>query len=568
MLKQLIIRSVALVDELELTFQDGLNVMTGETGAGKSIIVDAVGFLLGGRADRDMIRAGSAKAYVEGVFDVQENQSALVFLADAQMEAEDGLVTLSRELSQSGRSVCRINGIAVNVSMLKDISSRLLDIHGQHEHQSLLDERNHLRFLDDFGDDEHQRSLRQVCEAYEAFASARRGYQQAQRQQAQRQERQQLLEIRRKDITDVKPEAGEEDNLKRKLDQLRNADRISRALQNAYGAVYDAPHDDAVALALLRNAKTAMADISALDDAYEALRARIESMFYEVEDIGLELRAAMEALEADEGALQQAAERLDKLKRLSRKYGMPADELPAELHRIQEELSQLESLDDVLIRLQSDLDKSTVEYEAAAKQLSASRRRLAAALSERMEQELGELNMAGTAFVVQVEAIKEEASSEGMDQITMLLAPNRGEEAKPLTKIASGGEVSRLMLALKSIAAEHNVIPTMIFDEIDTGISGRTAQVVAQKLWSIARYRQVLCVTHLQQIAAMASTHFLVEKGEQAGRTITAVRELAQDDRVKEVSRIISGYSKDSETSITHAQHMLQEAAEYRQSTA
>lgn len=568
MLKQLIIRSVALVDELELAFQDGLNVMTGETGAGKSIIVDAVGFLLGGRADRDMIRAGSAKAYVEGVFDVQENQSALVFLADAQMEAEDGLVTLSRELSQSGRSVCRINGIAVNVSMLKDISSRLLDIHGQHEHQSLLDERNHLRFLDDFGDDEHQRLLRQVREAYEAFASARRGYQQAQRQQAQRQERQQLLEIRRKDITDVKPEAGEEDNLKRRLDQLRNADRISRALQNAYGAVYDAPHDDAVALALLRNAKTAMADISALDDAYEALRARIESMFYEVEDIGLELRAAMEALEADEGALQQAAERLDKLKRLSRKYGMPADELPAELHRIQEELSQLESLDDVLIRLQSDLDKSTVEYEAAAKQLSASRRRLAAALSERMEQELGELNMAGTAFVVQVEAIKEEASSEGMDQITMLLAPNRGEEAKPLTKIASGGEVSRLMLALKSIAAEHNVIPTMIFDEIDTGISGRTAQVVAQKLWSIARYRQVLCVTHLQQIAAMASTHFLVEKGEQAGRTITAVRELAQDDRVKEVSRIISGYSKDSETSITHAQHMLQEAAEYRQSTA
>lgn len=567
MLKQLIIRSVALVDELELAFQDGLNVMTGETGAGKSIIVDAVGFLLGGRADRDMIRAGSAKAYVEGIFDVQENQSALVFLADAQMEAEDGLVTLSRELSQSGRSVCRINGIAVNVSMLKDISSRLLDIHGQHEHQSLLDERNHLRFLDDFGDDEHQRLLRQVREAYEAFASARRGYQQAQRQQAQRQERQQLLEIRRKDITDVKPEAGEEDNLKRRLDQLRNADRISRALQNAYGAVYDAPHDDAVALALLRNAKTAMADISALDDAYEALRARIESMFYEVEDIGLELRAAMEALEADEGALQQAAERLDKLKRLSRKYGMPADELPAELHRIQEELSQLESLDDVLIRLQSDLDKSTVAYEAAAKQLSASRRRLAAALSERMEQELGELNMAGTAFVVQVEAIKGEASSEGMDQITMLLAPNRGEEAKPLTKIASGGEVSRLMLALKSIAAEHNVIPTMIFDEIDTGISGRTAQVVAQKLWSIARYSQVLCVTHLQQIAAMASTHFLVEKGEQAGRTITAVRQLAQDDRVKEVSRIISGYSKDSATSLTHAQHMLQEAADYRQAT-
>ena len=568
MLKQLIIRSVALVDELELAFQDGLNVMTGETGAGKSIIVDAVGFLLGGRADRDMIRAGSAKAYVEGIFDVEDNQSALAFLADAQMEAEDGLVTLSRELSQSGRSVCRINGTAVNVSMLKDISSRLLDIHGQHEHQSLLDERNHLRFLDDFGDDEHQLLLRHVREAYEAFASTRRAYQQAQRQQAQRQERQQLLEIRRKDITDVKPEAGEEDNLKRRLDQLRNADRIRRALQNAYGAVYDAPHDDAAAMALLRIAKTAMADISGLDDAYEALRARIESMFYEVEDIGLELRAAIEALEADEGALQQAAERLDKLKRLSRKYGMPADELSEELQRIQEELSQLESLDDVLIRLQSDLDKTTGEYKAAANQLSASRRRLAATLSERMEQELGELNMAGTAFVVQVEAIKEEASSEGMDQITMLLAPNRGEEARPLVRIASGGEVSRLMLALKSIAAEHNVIPTMIFDEIDTGISGRTAQVVAQKLWSIARYRQVLCVTHLQQIAAMASTHFLVEKGEQVGRTLTAVRELARDDRVKEVSRIISGYSKDSETSITHAQHMLQEAAEYRQSTA
>lgn len=566
MLKHLMIRSVALVDELGLTFENGLNVLTGETGAGKSIIVDAVSFLLGGRADKDMIRAGSTKAYVEGSFDVADNQSALSFLNDAEIEAEEGQITLSREMNVSGRSVCRINGIAVNLSMLKDLSARLIDIHGQHEHQSLLDERNHLRFLDAFGDAAHQRLLLQVRQAHEAYADSRRRYQEAMRQNAQRQERQQLLEIRRKDISAAKVEAGEEDILKKKLDHLRNADKISRSLQLAYGAVYDSDRDEIAALAQLRAANGALAEISGLDAAFEALRARIESLFYEAEDVGLELRAAMDALEADEGAMQQAAERLDLLKRLSRKYGMPADDLPDELQRIEEELHQLDSLEDELLRLQDDLEAAEKAYSHRAQQLSASRQSLAASLSLRMEEELSHLNMAGTAFMVQIEDAGE-GTAAGNDRVTMLIAPNRGEEAKPLAKIASGGEVSRLMLALKSISAEHNVIPAMIFDEIDTGISGRTAQVVAQKLWAIARYRQVLCVTHLQQIAAMASAHYLVEKEERDDRTITTVRQLAQPERVTELSRIISGYSKDSETSLTHALHMLEEAAAYRRDT-
>lgn len=566
MLKHLMIRSVALVDELGLTFENGLNVLTGETGAGKSIIVDAVSFLLGGRADKDMIRAGSTKAYVEGSFDVADNQSALSFLNDAEIEAEEGQITLSREMNVSGRSVCRINGIAVNLSMLKDLSARLIDIHGQHEHQSLLDERNHLRFLDAFGDAAHQRLLLQVRQAHEAYADSRRRYQEAMRQNAQRQERQQLLEIRRKDISAAKVEAGEEDILKKKLDHLRNADKISRSLQLAYGAVYDSDRDEIAALAQLRAANGALAEISGLDAAFEALRARIESLFYEAEDVGLELRAAMDALEADEGAMQQAAERLDLLKRLSRKYGMPADDLPDELQRIEEELHQLDSLEDELLRLQDDLEAAEKAYSHRAQQLSASRQSLAASLSLRMEEELSHLNMAGTAFMVQIEDAGE-GTAAGNDRVTMLIAPNRGEEAKPLAKIASGGEVSRLMLALKSISAEHNVIPAMIFDEIDTGISGRTAQVVAQKLWAIARYRQVLCVTHLQQIAAMASAHYLVEKEERDDRTITTVRQLAQPERVTELSRIISGYSEDSETSLTHALHMLEEAAAYRRDT-
>ena len=567
MLKELLIRNVALVDELTVNFDHGLNVLTGETGAGKSIIVDCVNFLIGARADKDMIRSGTDKAYVEGLFDVSCNQAALEMLAQNNMEADEGQVFLSRELNTLGKSVCRISGMAVSLGILRSFAATLIDIHGQHEHQSLLNERNHLGFLDAFGDETHQALLREVAQSYRRYQKAKEEYTGLLKKNAQRQERLQLLQMKYKELSAAKPKAGEEEHLRKLLDTLRNAGKISRSLQAAYSSVYDTRQDSDAALKLLRSAMEAMAEIAGYDEAFETIRARIESMYYEAEDIGIELREAFDSLEADEDALQHAAERLDLLRRLSRKYGTPIDKLEAAFFQTEDELEQLNSIEDDLLQLETEAQKAIDIYLSQADLLTQSRKRLAGFLSSRMKQELNDLNMPGTDFIIEFQSRRNEASPAGNDQITMLLAPNKGEEAKPLVKIASGGEISRLMLALKSISAEHNVVPSMVFDEIDTGISGRTAQVVAQKMWNIARYRQVLCVTHLQQIAAMASTQYLVSKTELGDRTVSEIKKLIKADRIMELSRMISGYSRESESSLRHAEHMLKEAEEYRLSS-
>lgn len=567
MLKQLLVRNIALVDELTVSFDRGLNVLTGETGAGKSIIVDSVNFLIGARADKAMIRSGAEKAYVEGIFDIAGNEALKRMLAENQMEPEDESLILSRELSLGGRSVCRIDGTAVNLALLKEVAACLIDIHGQHEHQSLLDEKNHLGFLDAFGDSEHQRLLLQVATQCREYQSADAEYRKLLEANARRQERLEFLGAKQKEIAAAKPKRAEEESLRKALDSLRNAGKISRALQQAYGAVYDTHSDADAALRLLQTAAAAMAEIAPYDDSFEALRARLESMYYEAEDIGLELRGAIDRFDTDEGALQQAAARMDLLRRLSRKYAVPIDDLAAELEKTAAEIRQMDSIEDELIRLEEKADQMLGEYKKSAALLTVSRRKLAGFLAARLKEELAELNMPGTELLIELTPRGAGVSASGDDRMTMLLAPNKGEEAKPLSKIASGGEVSRLMLALKSISASHNVIPSMVFDEIDTGISGRTAQVVAEKMWNIARYRQVLCVTHLQQIAAMAGTQYLVVKSESGGRTISRIHILSQEGRIKELSRMISGYTKESESSLRHAEHMLKEAEAYRLST-
>lgn len=567
MLKQLLVRNIALVDELTVSFDRGLNVLTGETGAGKSIIVDSVNFLIGARADKAMIRSGAEKAYVEGIFDIAGNEALKRMLAENQMEPEDESLILSRELSLGGRSVCRIDGTAVNLALLKEVAACLIDIHGQHEHQSLLDEKNHLGFLDAFGDSEHQRLLLQVATQCREYQSADAEYRKLLEANARRQERLEFLGAKQKEIAAAKPKRAEEESLRKALDSLRNAGKISRALQQAYGAVYDTHSDADAALRLLQTAAAAMAEIAPYDDSFEALRARLESMYYEAEDIGLELRGAIDRFDTDEGALQQAAARMDLLRRLSRKYAVPIDDLAAELEKTAAEIRQMDSIEDELIRLEEKADQMLGEYKKSAALLTVSRRKLAGFLAARLKEELAELNMPGTELLIELTPRGAGVSASGDDRMTMLLAPNKGEEAKPLSKIASGGEVSRLMLALKSISASHNVIPSMVFDEIDTGISGRTAQVVAEKMWNIARYRQVLCVTHLQQIAAMAGTQYLVVKSESGGRIISRIHILSQEGRIKELSRMISGYTKESESSLRHAEHMLKEAEAYRLST-
>ena len=360
---------------------------------------------------------------------------------------------------------------------------------------------------------------------------------------------------------------GEEEELQMERDRYRSSEKISQALREAYTALYETG-SKAAAVEQARGAMRALGGISGYGKEYAELSNRAESLYYDLEDLGLAVRAQLDAMDDDPERAAFVEERLDLLRKLSRKYGATAGEMLKKLAEIRDEIAQFEDIDDTLERLKKKALAALAQYQTLAKQLTASRKALSEQFAQKMEAQLHDLNMRGTRFYVDFAAPLESPSPCGVDVVQFQIAPNAGEEKKPLAKIASGGELSRVMLSLKALSAEHAEIPSMVFDEIDTGISGRTAQVVAQKMWDIAQYRQVICVTHLQQIAAMATKHYMIAKGAENGRTHTSVTELTGDDRVVEIARMLSGVSEQSESALKHASHMLDEAKAYRASKA
>ena len=563
MLLQLLIRNIALIDQIELSFGEGMHVLTGETGAGKSIVVDAVSLLLGGRADRELIRTGCEKAYAEGLFDLRDCDGAKKWLRQHEIDQEEGTVTLAREISISGRSVCRVQGMALPLSQMKELAALLMDLHGQHEHQSLLDDKNHLACLDALGDGAHQGYLAETAAAYAAYHAAHAAYSRLKRESVNREEKLKQLQEQEAELSAAQLTEGEEEALAQERERFRSSEKIVQALRESSEALYEAGGGKS-AVELTRAAMRALAGIERLGAPYDELYKRAESLYYDLEDLGLTVRGELDAMDDDPERAAQVEERLDLIRKLSRKYGPTTGDMLKTLDSIREQLSQYESLDSTLAALKKKAQDAYRVYYTAAMRLSDSRKALARQFEQRMEAQLNDLNMRGTRFYVDFDAERPAPAANGMDALRFLIAPNAGEEKKPLAKIASGGELSRVMLSLKAISAERDAIPSMVFDEIDTGISGRTAQVVAQKMWDIARYRQVICVTHLQQIAAMATRHYLVKKAEKDGRTNTFVTELDGDARIAEIARMLSGVSENSESSLAHARHMLEEAAAYR----
>lgn len=567
MLQQLLIKNIALIDQIELSFGTGLHVLTGETGAGKSIVVDAVSLLLGGRADRELIRTGCEKAYAEGLFDLRDCASAASWLDAHDFEHEDGTVTLAREISQTGRSVCRVQGVAIPLSQLRELSGMLMDMHGQHEHQSLLDDKNHLRCLDSLGDERHETMIAETGRLYALYHDAHAAYVRLKREGQNRDEKLKTLHAQEEELAAAKLTEGEEEALTQERDRFRSSEKITAALREASAALYEAS-GGRPAVEQARSAMRALAGIERLGGDYAELYKRAETLYYDTEDLGVTVRNMLDAMNDDPERAAFVEERLDLIRKLSRKYGATTRDMLASLDRIREELDQYEGIEASLDRAKKKAQDAYREYYTAAKQLSESRRRLAERFEKRMEQQLEDLNMRGTRFYVDFSQETQAASPTGIDQVRFLIAPNAGEERKPLSKIASGGELSRVMLSLKALSAERAEIPSMVFDEIDTGISGRTAQVVAQKMWDIAKYRQVICVTHLQQIAAMATRHYVVSKAESEGRTHTSVLEIVGESRALEIARMLSGVSENSESGLAHARHMLDEAAAYRDKKA
>ena len=564
MLTQLLIRNLAIIEELELPFYGGLTVLSGETGAGKSIVVDAVSLVLGARADKSLIRSGEDKAYVEAMFSIEQNAAVKQLMFEQGFE-NDEIIVLSREIYQSGRSVCRINGTMVTLQALKDIASNLMEIHGQHEHQALMAEANHIKFLDAMGEAAHQELLLSVSELSEECNIKRKALQKLVDAQSFRAERLEILTKQKAEIENAKLRIGEEEELSRIKETLKNKDKIIRSLNTANEILFSS---DSAAVPAFFDAMQALYSISALDNKFEALYKRMNSLYYEAEDLQYTINEMQNAVSTEDMSLEEVETRLDAIRRLEFKYGISIEEVLNKLESIKEEINIYSSLDEEIETLQIELNKKEKQYFEAAQKLSDSRIELAETVRNRIEDELFQLNMKAAKFFIDINTDKSKISAQGFDSVSFKIAPNIGEEAKPLSKTASGGELSRIMLAIKASAADKNMISGMVFDEIDTGISGETARVVAEKMWDIAAYRQVIAVTHLQQIATMASKQIIVKKLEESGRTLTTAHYMTYDERINEIARMLGETKTESGSAKAHAKLMLDEASEYRKKHA
>ncbi len=547
MLRVLHIENIAVIECADIEFDRGFNILTGETGAGKSIVIDAISAIIGERAYRDMIRTGADKASVQAVFsDVPE----LSWFADNGVPYEAETV-VQREIFLDGRNVCRVNGGLVTVSVLRKLGSQVIDIHGQHDSASLFDEGNHLQFLDDFAANEELRLSYQ--EKYDAVANLRREIDRISIDEGEKLRRMETLRYQIAEIEKAELEVGEDTVLEERRKLLQNSEKLSDGMQTAVEALYGNDDSDG-AVALLQEAGRELSRLSRYTDAYNAIQEKINDLMYQLQDVAEELWDAKDDLSYSPQELDRIEDRLDTIHRLRKKYGATCEDILAYMEKAKIELDEIEFADDHLEKLKKKLQKAEAEAWSAANALTENRQRKADALSKAICSELTQLDMPKVQF--SCEFNKTELTPTGADAVAFYMSANAGEALKPMSKVASGGELARIMLAMKNVQAEKDRIDTLIFDEVDTGVSGRAAQKVAEKLRSVARNKQVLCVTHLPQLAALADTHLLIAKAERNGRTYTTVMPLDKAGRTQELARIIGG-TNITEITLKSAEEML-----------
>ncbi|MBO4886552.1 MAG: DNA repair protein RecN [Clostridia bacterium] len=562
MLLELNIRNIALIERLRIGFMPGLNVLTGETGAGKSIVIDSVNLALGGRADRELIRSGADRASVQAVFDVRGNERALALLDEWGMEAEDGYLTVGRELSSGGRNLCRVGGEVATLAQIRQLTALLVELHGQHEHQELMSPSRHMAILDAFGDERHRALMRRVQELYAEYTAVKGELDALSAELRERAFTMDVLERQVEEIRALKIKEGEDEKLEKQFRLMENAEKISSGVEKAYHLVYAGGERAPSVQEALRRAALAMSSIADIDERFADMSRRLDEMFYAAQDAGYELQDMMEGLEFDPAAFDRTGARLDALEKLKDKYGPTLKDVIAFRDASEARLAALRQGDERMAELKEKLADADGRMMAACVELTASRRALAAVFEKNVTAQLAELGMSKVRFQTRFlipEQDKRRLSPQGADQVEFLISPNPGEPLKPLSSTASGGELSRVMLAIKAVMAEREQVGTMIFDEIDTGVSGRMAQVVGEKMSGIARHRQVIAVSHLPQIAALGDAHFLVEKSVSGGRTGSSVRLLDDEGRVMELARMVGG-AGDPESGIQHARNMLSAA--------
>ena len=549
MLKTLYIENIAVIEKTTIDFSHGLNVLTGETGAGKSIIIDAINAIMGQRTSKDIIRTGESSAFVSAQFE-DINMSAQNALDELGFTLEDDVLIVQRTLSQSGKNVCKINGRPATVSMLRELSKHLINIHGQHESYELFSPETHLGYIDSYGG--CGELILDYRAKYNEFKILQKKLNEANTDESERLREIDLLQFQSKELFDADIQIGEEERLEAERTALMNVEKIASLLNKARMMLDGEDSDGGVESVDI--AASAMQSAASYNAEYEELSNNLTDIYHNLRDCAEGISDAIDNLENDPARLEEIEERFDLLNRLTRKYNCPADELPDLAEQMQSRLEELLNYDKNRDDLIDACEKAEAEAFKKAEELSAKRQTAAKTFAENVREEMRFLNMPNVELIPQFQTTG--LTSDGIDKVELLISANPGETPRPVAKIASGGELSRMMLAIKTVLAATDDVDTLIFDEVDTGISGSAAEKVGLKLKEVSKDSQVLCVTHQAQIAALADYHYLIDKRVDSGRTFTVVTELDRDARVRELARIIGGVNI-TQAAISHAEDML-----------
>ncbi|MCI7741057.1 MAG: DNA repair protein RecN [Clostridiales bacterium] len=561
MLNELHIENIAVIERADISFAGGLNVLTGETGAGKSIVIDSIGAVLGERVSRELVRHGAEKGLVSAVFDL--DRATEQWLRDNEIEAEDELI-LQRRISADGKSSCRVCGAPVTAAQMKELAALLVDIHGQNDGRQLMDERRHREYLDRFGS--YEDSLAEYGRQYEKYRAIEKEMAKLNMDELEKARLSDSLSFQISELEKAELKVGEMDELSSRRDLLRNAEKLTEAIDEAYSALYGGEEN---ALTLAQNAEYYAQRAAAIAPELEKARSSISDAVFSLTDAAELLRDFKESLDFSPEEYDRLETRLALLNKLNRKYGKDEAELMDYLCQCRDKLDEIQYSDERLLKLNKELEAQKTRCLSAAENLSRMRHQAADALENRIVSELRDLNMPSVRFAVEFAPVENKLGfdANGMDQIRFVMSANAGEEMGRISKIASGGELSRIMLAMKNVFAEKDPVSTMIFDEIDTGVSGIAAQRVGEKLYSVSKGKQVMCVTHLPQIAAMADSHFVISKEERQGRTFTQVRALDTEGRKRELARLHGG-DNITPTTLASAQEQLAAAEEFKKAVS
>ena len=532
MLQTLSIKQFAIIDKLEIQFSDGLTVLSGETGSGKSIIIDAIGQLIGMRASSDYVRHGEKKAIIEGIFDIDESKDAISILEDLSIDIDEDFLLVKREIFSSGKSICRINNQIVTLQDLRKVMQELLDIHGQHETQSLLKQKYHLQLLDDYAEEQYKNIFNQ-------YKDKRKELEDLESADQALLQRLDLMKFQFEELTEASLKEDEVEQLEVDIKRIQNSEKLSLALNNAHQVLTD---ENAIPDRLyeLSNHLQSINDI--VPEKYEKLKEDIDQFYYVLEDAKHDIYDEMANTEFDEQVLNELESRMNLLNNLKRKYGKDVPELIAYQSKLENEINKIENYEQSSSQLREEINQLYQEVIDIGKALSKERRRVARELRDHIVSEIQNLQMKDANLEISFKPL-DEPNYEGIEFVEFLISPNKGEPLKSLNKIASGGELSRIMLALKSIFVKSRGQTAILFDEVDSGVSGQAAQKMAEKMRDIAQFIQVICISHLPQVASMSDHHLLISKASQDDRTTTQVKELLDDDRINEVARMISGAS-------------------------